>query len=230
MDTDVVQHLCGIFDTNAFVVSRGNTGGTGRGLYPLGAIMNHSCIPNTQHWHDQDDLMTVRAVVDIPEGTEVTNTYAPTLWGTRARAAHLAGSKLFTCTCQRCNDPTELGSYISSVACRQCPEGLLVPPSRAGEGWKCHKCDAVMNAAAVDTMVRAAGMAVARIPPDDARVLGAIVDHLTRVLSHKHYVVIELKYALIHAIMKQPLEGKALTLSLSTYGIISVNLLSLYVR
>ncbi|XP_071541764.1 uncharacterized protein [Panulirus ornatus] len=201
----VVHHLCGVFDTNAFVVSLGKDR-MGRALFPLGAIMNHSCVPNTQHWY-KEGVLTVRAVTDIPEGAPITNTYTPTLWGTHARAAHLAASKLFTCRCERCLDPIELGSHISSVSCRSCQDGLLVPPSDPRRGWECHACGASASGDSVEAMVRAAGAAVSRISPQDAAAISSTLGHFSRVLGRTHYITVELKYALIHALMTPSLKG-----------------------
>lgn len=201
----VVQHLCGVFDTNAFAISLG-CDRTGRGLFPLGALMNHSCVPNTQHWY-KDGVMTVRAVAEVPEGAPLTNTYAPTLWGTQARAVHLASSKLFTCRCERCIDPLELGSHISSVTCRNCKEGLLVPPAGSCGTWQCQACGTSTSAGSVAAMVRAAGAAVSRVPPQDAAAISSVLTHLTRALSSTHYITVELKYALINAHMTPPLQG-----------------------
>jgi hypothetical protein len=43
--------------------------------------------------------------------------YTHALWGTQARREHLAATKYFTCRCERCVDPTELGTYISGIRC-----------------------------------------------------------------------------------------------------------------
>lgn len=76
-----------------------------RGLYPLAAMMNHECVPNTRHGYDERQRMTVRAAVDIPAGVEVTTTYTSLLWGSPARRHHLAITKHFLCSCPRCVDP-----------------------------------------------------------------------------------------------------------------------------
>lgn len=54
-DEEVVRHICGVFDTNAFMVKGG------RALLPLAALMNHHCCANTQHWFTQG-VLVVRAV------------------------------------------------------------------------------------------------------------------------------------------------------------------------
>jgi len=76
-----------------------------RGLYPLAAMMNHACTPNTRHGYDEKQKMTVRATTLIPVGSEVTSSYTSLLWGTAARRHHLKITKHFLCTCPRCRDP-----------------------------------------------------------------------------------------------------------------------------
>ena len=56
----------------------------------------------------------------IPQGTEVTNQYVATLKGTALRQTVLMNKWFFQCGCQRCADPTELGSYLSALVCTQC--------------------------------------------------------------------------------------------------------------
>ncbi|XP_069998104.1 SET domain-containing protein SmydA-8 [Penaeus vannamei] len=204
VDSDIVQHLCGIFDTNAFEISDGDI--RGRALLPGGALMNHSCSPNTQHWY-RNGVMTVRAVVDIPEGAPVTNTYTNSLWGTRARAAHLSTSKLFTCECERCLDPTELGSHLSSVLCRGCGGGLMLPPADCRADWECPACGKSVPAGAIETLLRAGGAALGRLPIGDAAAVAAALAHLRRLLGDAHYIVVELKYALVQARMATALEA-----------------------
>nr|XP_045591530.1 SET domain-containing protein SmydA-8-like [Procambarus clarkii] len=205
VNSEVMQQLCGIFDTNCFVISLARGRG-GRALFPLGALMNHSCLPNTQHWY-KDGVLIVRSVAAIPEGAPITNTYAPTLWGTHARAAYIQSSKFFTCTCERCVDPTELGSHLSSVSCRKCEGGLLVPAPDPQVAWVCNACGAAVDSPALNSLLQAAGIAASRVPQEDATALDATVTHLTRVLGGQHYITIELKFALVLALMTPKLSG-----------------------
>ncbi|KAK3874168.1 hypothetical protein Pcinc_020877 [Petrolisthes cinctipes] len=208
-DLDVVAHILGVFDTNAFVMGGqgGGVGGSGRALLPLSALMNHNCTPNTQHWF-QHGAIIVRAVCDIPRGSEITTSYAPTLWGTSARAAHLTASKLFRCRCERCRDPTELGSHLSSLACRSCKGGLLVPPHAPGEPWACNQCEGTVGVGAAEALVRGAGAIVrggGGGAEGDVTNLTTTVGHLTRVLGPTHYVTREANYALLLALLASPL-------------------------
>ncbi len=54
----------------------------------------------------------------------------------------LKRSWFFDCTCQRCSDPTEFGTFISSPKCFQCSMGLLCPvqPLDHSTDWKCQEC------------------------------------------------------------------------------------------
>ena len=77
-----------------------------RGVYPLTAMMNSVCNPNTQNCIDRNFVCRVRAAVPIKKGQEITATYTLTLAGTMYRQKHLMDSKYFVCQCARCTDPT----------------------------------------------------------------------------------------------------------------------------
>ena len=107
---DEINSCLNVLDVNAFEI-RGR-GFSIRGVFPLTAMMNSVCSPNTQNCIGEDYTCKVRAVVDIAKGEEVTSTYTLTLAGTAYRRKHLRESKYFDCTCKRCSDPTELGSHF----------------------------------------------------------------------------------------------------------------------
>lgn len=50
-------------------------------------------------------------------GTDITTMYTHMLWTTQARREHLRNTKYFSCQCQRCADPMELGTHISALRC-----------------------------------------------------------------------------------------------------------------
>ena len=46
--------------------------------------------------------------------------------------------RYFKCLCERCKDPTELGSHLSSLLCPKCPEILTqLDPLQDDSPWKC---------------------------------------------------------------------------------------------
>merc|ERR1712156_245084 len=50
---------------------------------------------------------------------------------------------MFDCTCSRCQDPTEMGSYLSAIKCfKGCEDGFLLPidPMNLNSNWHCSIC------------------------------------------------------------------------------------------
>ena len=98
-------------------------------MYPTFAFMSHSCDYNARHVIQTDKTMQVFAQKKIKAGQEVTITYTGLLTSLPRRQDKLSSLWFFTCECDRCIDPTELGSHISSVACPACPKGGYLLPS-----------------------------------------------------------------------------------------------------
>lgn len=55
------------------------------------------------------------------------------MFGTAARQEHLKNGKFFTCQCQRCIDPTELGTFFSSFTCNKCNDGIITTTQPLGK-------------------------------------------------------------------------------------------------
>ena len=139
-----------VLDVNSFEI-RGS-GSSLRGLYPLTAMMNSSCCPNTQNSIDTDWVCRVRAVRKIRKGEEICDTYTATLSNTGCRRKALKETKYFDCICARCSDPTELGSHFSTLVCRAPACGgymLCQQPLQQNSPWECLKCQLQMSAADV---------------------------------------------------------------------------------
>ena len=50
---------------------------------------------------------------------------------------------MFGCFCERCKDPSEMGTYYGGLHCEVCKEGLTCPDDPMnpdGCGWTCGKC------------------------------------------------------------------------------------------
>ncbi|KAK4320500.1 hypothetical protein Pmani_008665 [Petrolisthes manimaculis] len=199
VNPDTVHHVCGVLDTNAFEVSL-DQGDRGRALSVLASMMNHSCLPNAQRWYSEGQIV-VQASRDIAEGCPILINYTQTLWGTQARATHLSTFKMFLCKCERCADPTELGSHLSSVRCRECDDDLLVPPAESRGPWRCRGCGVGIDCGTVEIMVRAGAGALSKLHEADITTASLILEHLKKVLGHSHYVVMQAKQALLHTIV-----------------------------
>lgn len=61
-----------------------------------------------------------------------------TIKGTLKRRDHLNESKFFWCTCERCKDPTELGTHASTLLCPKCSNGFILStePLNQDADWK----------------------------------------------------------------------------------------------
>ena len=162
------ERLFGVLLTNSFGL-RGSGDGTGMeggldmrphalALSLTAAMFNHSCHPNVHTDHrvtGADGVLTFRALRPIAEGTECTIAYVtteePTYWRQRA----LRRSKLFTCRCCVCADPTDGERFGGSFVCTSCGRGWQrqPPPSLSSaaspdagmveEDWQCTACGAV---------------------------------------------------------------------------------------
>ncbi|KAL1117668.1 hypothetical protein AAG570_003983 [Ranatra chinensis] len=137
-DEETILKVAGVLDTNCFAV-RSFSSATIRGLYMRAAMLAHDCKPNTKHYFTEDMELVVLATVDIKKGTPITATYTQSLWGTEVRREHLLGAKCFQCSCQRCADPTELGTYLGALRCPKCKDGKVtsLKPLDTDSQWKC---------------------------------------------------------------------------------------------
>ncbi|XP_034112789.1 SET domain-containing protein SmydA-8 isoform X1 [Drosophila albomicans] len=145
---DQLFRVVGVLNTNAFEapcrVDKHET--LLRGLFPLTAIMNHECTPNASHYFENGRLAVVRAARDIPKGGEITTTYTKILWSNLTRGIFLKMTKYFVCNCDRCNDNSENGTYLSALFCReQGCKGLVIPvqTKTLQPDWRCLSCENV---------------------------------------------------------------------------------------
>lgn len=79
--------------------------------------------------------------------------YTHALWSTLARREHLLATKYFACRCERCEDPTELGSHLGTLKCL-CGSGLVLPndPLDSETEWSCTTCPGRLTASEVSQL------------------------------------------------------------------------------
>jgi len=117
---DDIMWAIGLLKTNTIMF--GESGG--RGLFPMFSLMNHSCRSNAKHTlYTQKKRIAVQAQTAIREGEEININYVPFIQGTLLRQRKLENNWFFKCICARCQDPTELGSNLSTLRCPKCEEG-----------------------------------------------------------------------------------------------------------
>lgn len=90
--------------------------------------MSHSCAPNCKSIEEEhSNKFNTTAIARIPKGKKITYSVvmSDSLDGTIVRRNKLQRVQAgYICKCERCTDPTELGTYISAVKC----------PSETGTG------------------------------------------------------------------------------------------------
>ena len=59
----MIQHAYGVLRVNSFAVET-NSGGEGRGLFPITALISHSCQPNVLHNSKCKELNTPKEVYE----------------------------------------------------------------------------------------------------------------------------------------------------------------------
>ena len=155
-----VLHAIGLLQTNT--VSIGVPGHSqGLGLFPTFSLLSHSCTANARYQVLPDRGMVLRAQVDILKGEEVTIHYMTPMLGTAARRSKIRKNWFFDCTCARCRDPTEMGTFASALLCSDCTktgnEGVLLPadPLDPACPWTCSvsDCKSRVEASQVSAMV-----------------------------------------------------------------------------
>lgn len=204
VDEDELQRACGILEVNAFEVCDEEEAISARAVYSDACLMAHDCVPNTAcSVNPTTHRMTVRAAVDIQDGQMITTSYTFTLDGTQRRRTHLKETKFFDCRCDRCCDPTELGTHLSSLACPKCngqqftvPEDPLNP-----EGyWKCldEGCHYRIGSSQVQQLLNCLQRKADALNYDDVTGLESFVESWSPILHPNHSILVGIKYYLCH--------------------------------
>ena len=98
------------------------------GLYPLAAIINHSCQPNAVRVFS-GEVMIVHACAPIKEGQEIVHSYVPPTQPFPIRQALLLNKFNFRCLCVRCNIEGNLGALHDQL------EASLAPINQSNLRW-----------------------------------------------------------------------------------------------
>jgi hypothetical protein len=121
---------------------------------------------------------------------------------------HLREGKYFDCTCSRCSDPTELGTHMSSVRCVHCYVGLITstkptstisPQEQMKQTWECNSCKHRYRPNLIATTVSLARCQLNDINRTDARAMEDLLRQLLRTFPPQHFLILELKQALVAA-------------------------------
>lgn len=204
-DKKILHKIYGVIETNAMYISL-PTGTEICGLYPTGCLLQHSCLPNCGYSFDMKNgfKINVESARDIKDGEHLTTTYSHVLWSTQLRQQHLKDTKYFTCTCERCKDPSELGTNFSTLRCIGGDDvtcnGLQLPVDSTSveSEWACNKCPIRITNEHVSfitgRMNEEIDGTLASSPTSKA--LEELIDKLSNFLHPTHQHMFTLKHAL----------------------------------
>lgn len=216
-DKQLIHRLCGILEVNALNVGLGGDDDDRHeisALYENACILEHSCVPNCYYTFDtkRQGKITMRAGRSISAGEHLAIMYTHMLWGTQMRLEHLMTNKYFTCKCQRCMDPTELGTHLSSLKClgdigKDCG-GTLLPmdPIDIATDWFCDKCDVHIANEQIEIVLTNIEQEVDELlsPATTRRrtiatavEIEALIQKLSHLLHENHYHLFGLKHTLV---------------------------------
>lgn len=150
-----IHMVIGYIEVNCFEV--GQNGAKARALYPNAFLLAHDCRSNTSHCDEpKTHKMNIMATVPIKQGDPITLSYAYLLQGTLKRREHLHEGKFFWCSCDRCRDQTEYGTYTSALRCPKCNNnGLILPiePLNQNASWQCNNCKYTVTGRSMSLLV-----------------------------------------------------------------------------
>lgn len=132
--SEELAHAYGVLLTNAIGYRDANA----YAFYPTISLMSHSCCPNLDRLTQFGSKFGFRAQRFISTGEELTIRYTRTLEHRLALRSTLKTKWHFECSCLRCQDSTDLGSYISSPLCKTCHKPLVPKfPLDLHSSWHC---------------------------------------------------------------------------------------------
>lgn len=217
-EKQLLHRICGILEVNALNVGLGGNDDDRHeisALYENACILEHSCVPNCYYTFDakRQGKIKMRAGRLIRAGEHLAIMYTHMLWGTQMRLEHLITNKYFTCKCQRCMDPTELGTHLSSLKClgdigKDCG-GTLLPtnPIDIATDWSCGKCDVHIANEQIEIVLTNIEQEVDELLSPvaskqrrtiaTAHEIETLIEKLSHLMHENHYHLFALKHTLI---------------------------------
>lgn len=212
---DVILQVCGILLVNSFeqpVMNAKNQHGL-QAVYSTASLLEHDCVANATKSFNNKGQIVVRAAVPISKGEKIALCYTEPLWGTINRQRHLSQTKFFQCRCERCKDPSELDTYISSLYCQQCPNvkpGILLSenPFDEASDWICRQCGSRQPAKYVADIIETVGKEIVALKKGSASHCEQFLAKYSKILHPNHFYLTDVKMALCQ--MYGHLEGQSL--------------------
>ena len=184
-------------------------------MYQIASIPNHDCLANTVHQFcplEEDFRMVVKAARNIKAGEDITHSYVDVQEPFLVRQELLRLGKFFNCSCARCGDSTELGSYSSALLCPGCRSPVITKDvADLASDWVCTKCSKVFPVMKISKVTRAIKEQAETLEYDKDRLKQcgveaheAFLKKYKPILHPNHVVLIKVKYALVKMYGRMP--------------------------
>jgi len=199
-----IHWAIGVARVNAANVDRPHMsaqGTSGKAIYPTFSYLSHSCMSNARYNIHPDDSMDLIAQVPIRKGDEITIQYISFLFGNYRRRRDIKNCWMFECGCKRCQDPTELNTYLSALSCRKC-EGTVLPKSSVLNEpvWMCIECGEEVTSNYVDEIFTQLESEMYEIYEVDVEKYEATLEKYKKHLHKNHFQMLLLERNLAAAL------------------------------
>lgn len=200
IEENELKQIIGVFDINAHEVP--SETGPRQAIYKMSSLIEHSCVNNCSKHFDANGNIIIRAATFIKKGDRLSINYSDPIWGTATRQIHLKETKHFTCTCRRCKDPTELGTFYSGIKCFGCESGYFLSknPIERNTGWSCNKCEKEISSEEIDYILKQIGEDLIALKKNDVEASYNFLKNHSKSLHQNHYYLTEVKLALCQLI------------------------------
>jgi hypothetical protein len=134
-----IHPFLGIFQTNALPCGNNGMGEIAleAGLFLQGSRFNASCVPNVNnHWSEEKQVITFRAIKDIAEGVELCISYKLGFEPRDSRRTQLQKQFRFECHCAACSLRGEelITSNLQRIALKRLYDEIAWCGNRPAEG------------------------------------------------------------------------------------------------
>ena len=189
---DEINKAIGLIRTNGINIEKPYSGQivSCKALYPTFSLLSHSCVSNARIFVQPDNEIIIRAQVDIMEGEEITIQYISYLFGNTLRRRDIQDNWMFECRCPRCQDPTELGTNLSSLVCPSCM-GVILPVNNSlqCEVWECQACGYTLERETVENYSKECEEKMMEIFETEVDKYESMLDEYGKIFHKNHFQV-----------------------------------------
>ncbi|XP_072400359.1 SET domain-containing protein SmydA-8 isoform X1 [Diabrotica undecimpunctata] len=201
-----IMEVCGIIMVNSHEVPL--TDPNHIAIYEQASMLEHSCSANCSKSFSNKGGLVITAGTHIKRGDHLSICYTDPLWGTPNRRHHLYNSKFFWCSCERCKDPEEFGTYFSALRCQDSNcKGYVIPKTfidnstnDKGSDWYCTTCPSKLSSYSVQDLLERIGKDLNDMPKQNIKECRSFIETYEELLHPNHFLLTDVKLALLNLI------------------------------